>query len=106
MENMIREFRRRARYLVTPFLGSIALVYLGFYVVQGDRGLLAWIQRGQDVELAMLRLEKEAVYRDKLSNRVTLLRDTSLDLDLLEERARAVLNMAEPDEHIIMGNTD
>ncbi len=106
MEPMIREFRRRARYLIAPLLGSIALVYLGYYVVQGDRGLLAWIQRGQDVELAIMRLNKEAIYRDKLNNREKLLRDSSLDLDLLEERARAVLNMAKPGELIIIRNSD
>jgi len=99
---MIREFRKRARYLIAPLLGSLALVYLGYYGVQGDGGLLAWIQRGQDVAEAKQQLAIEGVRRDALAHRVALLRPESLDLDLLDERARAVLNLVKPDEFILL----
>ena len=99
---MIREIRKRVRYLIAPLLGSLALVYLGYTGVQGDGGLLAWIQRGQDVAEARQHLEVESARRDALAHRVALLRPESLDLDLLDERTRAVLNLVKPGEIILL----
>ncbi len=105
MDPVIREIRKRARYLIVPLLGSLTLVYLIYYGVQGDRGLLAWIQRGQDVVVAEQKLATERVHRDALAHRVALLRPESLDLDLLDERARAVLNLVKPGEIILLETT-
>lgn len=102
MDPVIREIRKRARYLIVPLLGSLTLVYLIYSGVQGDRGLLAWIQRGQDVVVAEQKLANERVHRDALAHRVALLRPESLDLDLLDERARAVLNLVKPGEIILL----
>ena len=102
MDPVIREIRKRARYLIVPLLGSLTLVYLIYSGVQGDRGLLAWIQRGQDVAVAEQKLAYERVQRDALAHRVTLLRPESLDLDLLDERARAVLNLVRPGEIVLL----
>ena len=102
MDPVIREIRKRARYLIVPLLGSLTLVYLIYSGVQGDRGLLAWIQRGQDVAVAEQKLAYERVQRDALAHRVTLLRPESLDLDLLDERARAVLNLVRPGEVVLL----
>jgi len=102
MDPVIREIRKRARYLIVPLFGSLTLVYLIYSGVQGDRGLLAWIQRGQDVVVAEQKLATERVHRDALAHRVALLRPESLDLDLLDERARAVLNLVKPGEIILL----
>ncbi|MDP6475338.1 MAG: septum formation initiator family protein [Alphaproteobacteria bacterium] len=102
MQHVIREIRKRARYLIAPLLGSLALVYLGYYGVQGDRGLLAWMQRGQEVAAAERNLAAERQQRDALAHRVAMLRPESLDLDLLDERVRAVLNLVKPNEIILM----
>ena len=105
MDQTIREIRKRARFLIAPLLGSVALIYLIYYGIQGDRGLLAWIQRGQDVIAAEQKLTAQIAEGDALANRVALLRPESLDLDLLDERARAVLNLVGHDD-IIMLETD
>jgi len=102
MGSVIREIRKRARYLIVPLIGSLTLVYLIYSGVQGDRGLLAWIQRGQDVAVAEQRLADQSVQRDALAHRAALLRPESLDLDLLDERARAVLNLVRPSEVVLL----
>ena len=102
MDPVIREIRKRAQYLIAPLFGSLALIYLIYYGVQGDRGLLAWIQRGQDVVVADQKLAAERVHRNALAHRVALLRPESLDLDLLDERTRAVLNLVKPGEIILL----
>jgi cell division protein FtsB len=40
----------------------------------------------------------------RLERRVALLRPESLDRDMLEERARAVLNLARPEDRVILLN--
>jgi len=102
MDPVIREIRKRARYLIVPLLGSLTLVYLIYSGVQGDRGLLAWIQRGQDVAVAEQKLADERMQRDAFAHRVALLRPESLDLDLLDERARAVLFLVRPGEVVLL----
>ena len=102
MGSVIREIRKRARYLIVPLIGSLTLVYLIYSGVQGDRGLLAWIQRGQDVAVAEQKLADERMQRDAFAHRVALLRPESLDLDLLDERARAVLYLVRPGEVVLL----
>jgi cell division protein FtsB len=102
MDHTIREIRRRARFLIAPLFGSLALVYLVYYGVQGDRGLLAWIQRGQDIAEAEQKLAVQKAERDALAHRVALLRPESLDLDLLDERVRAVLNLVGHDDVVLL----
>ena len=43
--------------------------------------------------------------RKQLSEKVSHFSDESLDLDLLEERARTVLNYVEKDEFVILDDT-
>ncbi len=105
MDHTIREIRRRARFLIAPLFGSLALVYLIYYGVQGDRGLLAWIQRGQDIAVAEEKLAIQRDERDALAHRAALMRPESLDLDLLDERVRAVLNLVGRDEVVLLENS-
>ena len=69
--------------------------------LQGDHGLAAYREaeteeRELRTELAGLRAE-----HDVLANRVLRLSDRYLDLDLLDERARAVLGLVRPDELVV-----
>lgn len=101
MSSAIREINLRARFIIGPLLGALALVYFGYHVVQGDRGLITWVQRAQQVEQAQGDIAKLKIEHKKLAHRTTLLRPESLDLDLLEERARLVLNLVRHDEVVI-----
>ena len=69
--------------------------------LQGDLGLAALREteaeeRRLRIELAELRAEREA-----LANKVLRLSDRYLDLDLLDERARAVLGLVRGDELVV-----
>ncbi|MBR72478.1 MAG: septum formation initiator [Rhodospirillaceae bacterium] len=101
MTSAIREINLRARYIVGPLLGALAIVYFGYHVIQGDRGLITWIQKSQQIEITSNELalleEKYAV----LYHRTSMLRPESLDLDLLDERVRSVLNKVREDEIIL-----
>ena len=97
-----RELRRQARVLLGPALGMALTGYFAYHLVEGDRGLLAWVRltreiRTEDDTLGALRAERAA-----LAMTVSNLTPDHLDPDLLDERVRATLNLARPDEIVIM----
>jgi cell division protein FtsB len=75
-----------------------------YHLLHGNRGLLALfeIQKIVSVERGKLNdLESEVAL---LAHRVALLRPQSLDKDMLDERVRDVLNLAQSTEIIIDTN--
>jgi cell division protein FtsB len=98
---MFDDLRQRARQLTGPLIVAALVAYLGYHAVQGERGLVAWLRLSQQVEQtrAALALSRAEEYR--LAHRVALLRPDGLDPDMLEERARAVLNLAHPNDLVI-----
>jgi cell division protein FtsB len=99
---VVEELKKRARYIAAPVLGACLMGYFSYHLVQGERGLVAWLRLTNDIregkeEAALVRAEREVLER-----RVSHLRPESLDRDLLDERARANLNVALPDEIVIL----
>ncbi|MBB4286050.1 FtsB family cell division protein [Roseospira goensis] len=94
--------RRRFGPVLPPVLGLGALVYFGYHAVNGDRGLLAWWQLRQDIRVATQERAALAEERRLLEHRVRLLRRDQLHPDMLDERARAMLNLVGPDEIVIV----
>ncbi len=99
--SLIVELRRRGRHVVGPTFGALVVGYFLFHAVQGDRGILAWAELKQEVAEAEQTLDWLTEARKKLDSRVSLLRSGSLDRDLLDERARIVSGLANPDEIVI-----
>ena len=78
--------------------------YLGYHVVQGDRGLLAWLRLTSEVHETKSRLQTAMDERMYLSHEVSLLRADNLDVDLLEERVRILLNLVHPRDIVVIDN--
>ncbi|MBI1209591.1 MAG: septum formation initiator family protein [Azospirillum sp.] len=92
---------RVGRMVVGPVIGSCIVGYFAFYAVQGDRGLYALKHLQGEVEEAKVTFADVEAERERLARRAKLLRPDSLDLDMLDERARAMLNYSRPDEIIL-----
>ncbi len=99
---ILRELRRRARHIVPPVAGACIAGYFLYHMVQGERGVVAWLVLRQQVQNAETLVASTGAERAILERKVRLLRPTSLDGDLLDERARAMLNLAHSDELVIM----
>jgi cell division protein FtsB len=84
-----------------PFLAITLIVYFGLNLVQGDHGLLAWVQRSHQVHSAENTLAATEDELAHLRHRADLLKGNHLDADLLDERARAALNVIGHDEMVI-----
>lgn len=82
-------------------LGACLAGYFVYHAIHGDRGIIAWLQLNQQLKVAQIELDQTAAARQALEQRVALLSNSSLDLDMLEERARVMLNFVHPDDRII-----
>ena len=76
----------------------IVLSYFCYHVLSGERGLLALMELSKQVQQSRQQLDITNAERLNLQHRVNLLRDESLDLDLLDERARKLLGYVGEDE--------
>ena len=103
---LFSELRLRARYIVGPVLGICAIGYFAFHAIRGDRGLLALRQLSHRVEVARLEYATIKSKRMELEHKVSLLNPDSLDPDMLDERARIMLNYGFEDEVIIIPDVD
>jgi cell division protein FtsB len=99
---ILAAIRRRARFVVGPLIGLSLIGYFGYHLVEGDRGLVAWMRLSQQIREANTTLAELRSEREALDRRVSLLRPEHLDRDLLDERARATLNYAAPNEIVIL----
>jgi len=75
--------------------------YFAFAAVQGDLGVIKRLQVTAGIE--RLEAERDALSAEvtALENRTQRLSDDFLDLDLLDERARAVLGYMRADELVV-----
>jgi len=101
---VINAIRQRSRLIIGPILGVSLVVYFAYHLVQGERGLLAWMRLSQQIREARATLVELRAAQTPLARRVTLLRD-QIDRDLLDERARATFNLGGPGEIVIFNET-
>ena len=98
---IVKDIRTYARQVVGPTLAVSLFAYFAYHAIEGDRGLLAWMQLTQDVESTQVELDKMVHTREALDHQTNLLRSEALDPDMLDERARAVLGLVRKDDVII-----
>ena len=97
--------RRRLGGLIAPTACTLCVVYFGYHAVQGDRGVLSWLQLKQEIAATGAELEAERAARLRLERRVALLKPEGLDRDMLDERARTVLGLAHADEVVFLNES-
>lgn len=99
---VLRAMRRRAKPLVGPFLGLMLTGYFAYHLVEGERGLRAWVRLTQELHAARQDLAALATVRTALEHRVSHLRPDHVDPDLLDTQVRKTLEVAAPGEIVIM----
>ena len=86
------------RRLFFPVLTVAILGYFSFHALNGEYGLIARARLEDKAVKLQAELEQLQTRRETLERRVVLLRPSSLDPDMIDERARASLNMVHRDE--------
>jgi cell division protein FtsB len=98
--------RKRVRSILTALglyvIAALLIGYFGMNAFSGNRGIKAKQDIDQQVgelstELARLKLE-----RSQWERRIALLKSSGLDPDMLDERARALLDYSHPHDLTLM----
>jgi cell division protein FtsB len=92
--------RTLTSYVPTAILAAL-IFYFGFQAFTGDRGLLERAERNAILAEKTQELAKLDAQRQDLEREARLLRDDSLSADLLDERARSLLGLADPRDYVI-----
>ena len=101
---MVKKFLYRSfvRNIFATFACIGILIYFGAHGIFGDRGWSDWSKLKTDVSLLEQKHDVNNNIINSLEHRVSLLRDNSLDLDLLDERARQILGVAGANEILVL----
>ena len=99
--------RRRRSVLTALALYALAVLFIGYFAVNaftGEHGLRA--QLDLDQQLAEMKTELSRLKGDRAvwERRVSLLRSDRIDPDMLEERARALLDNVDPRDATLLLN--
>lgn len=96
----------RLRHALIPLVCVIVLSYFAYHAVYGRHGFIAWLSLQNTVDTLEQQLAEVQETRRSLDQQVSLMRAGSLDPDLLDERARATLGLADPNEIVIFKGRD
>lgn len=98
---LARAAKSALRQVIWPAIGASIVAYFAYYAVQGERGVISLRHLQGEIAEAQKALDTVRDERMRMERRAQLLRDDNLDPDMLEERARAMLNLTHPNEVIV-----
>lgn len=99
--SMLQEIRKRGVAVSLQAFAACMVVYFGYHAVHGERGFLAYVQLNKELEQAKLQATDLSDRRGAMEMKVAGLRPESLDLDLLDERARLLLNYGQASDGVV-----
>ena len=91
----------KIRPLLFPLFSLLIMGYFAYHAVEGDYGLFALGKLEERVAALEAELATARAEREQMEKHVTLMRPESLDRDMIDERAREALNMADAKDLVI-----
>ena len=91
-----------ARDSLTQGIALVCLLLLGGIAIAGPSGVIAWNENQRLLDHREIQLTELASERDQLRNRVDLLNPDHADADLAGQLLRSHLNVAHPDEMVML----
>jgi len=89
------------RHLAIPLVCLGLVGYFAYHLVEGNRGIEARDRLEGRIEALEGQLDGLRAVRKRIERDVALMRAERLDPDMLDERARAILNLAHPNDIVI-----
>jgi cell division protein FtsB len=100
---VVRTRRQRILQAMGLYAAAAALIaYFGFHAYHGERGIHAkqqFIAQIDDLNGQLATLRKE---RTEVARRVALLQSDAIDPDMLDERAREILNFVDQRDLVLI----
>lgn len=88
--------------LVRPLMWMLVAFYMGYHMLHGERGLFALMRDRHEVAQLSSELAQTKSSRLMMERRVSNLRDSSLDRDLLDEQMRRMLGVMKKGEIVVL----
>lgn len=98
--------RRNTGRLIVPAIALVVLSYFGFHAYNGDYGINAKQRLKLRIEVLETELASLNNRRGELEERLRLVKDGSMEEDMLDEQARRALNVARENEIVIFRTRD
>ncbi len=95
-----KDQKRRERMINAAAL--LVLCGIGALSAFGPAGIVAWSENSTKLEAHQMRIAALQEQRSTLENRKNLLDPTNVDPDLASELVRGELNVAHPDEYVVV----
>lgn len=96
-----RDMKRRMKAAVAPLMFLSLVGYFSWNAVQGNHGLRAYAKRQQQLAEAQADQANALAEKEAWERRVAGLLPDHIDADTLDERARAMLNLANPSDIVV-----
>ncbi len=93
--------KRRLKAALAPVFFLTVAAYFGWNATQGNHGLVANAERQEMLRQVQADNASARAERDGWARRVGGLHASHLDPDTLDERARAMLNLADPTDVVV-----
>ena len=101
MATRLASLKKNLATALGPSLGILACAYFAYHTVHGDRGVTSLMLLQDKVAEAQILADDLKSQRGDWEHRVELLGSQALDLDMLEERARIMLNVGFERDYVI-----
>ena len=98
---IVRFAQRAAKAMLPPLLFLSLAGYFGWNAMRGEHGLRAYAMRQHQLVTARAEQKAAEEERNAWEVRVAGLRANHIDPDTLDERARAMLNLADPNDVVV-----
>jgi cell division protein FtsB len=100
--SFVRSVKRKATALIAPAIFMALTGYFGWNATRGAHGLEKFGALQARLAKSQIELASAETERDHWEARVGGLRNNHVDPDTLDERARAMLNLADPNDLVVM----
>lgn len=96
--------RRSAARFIAPMATLVILGYFGFHAFNGQYGIMANLAMQQRIADLELQLELRSRERSRMESSVALLRDGSMERDMVDQYVRQQLNMLRDNEVVLFSS--
>ena len=97
-----RDLQRLSQKAAAPFIALAVISYFLYHSIQGDRGILAWLQLQKHLTVSVEHLDEFTAERKAIEERVQGLKPESINRDLLDQQVRLNLGHISFDEVMVL----
>lgn len=93
---------KNIRFIISNIVWICVAGYFTYHIFTGARGAVSWALLTREVETLEKELKNLKEDNAFLENKISLLRNDNLDLDLLEEQAQNILGFSYENDIIVL----